>query len=67
MEFENVCEALEFLVEYLESESIKVKVYEGSEFVWERDATAQDVKDTVFEVVANIADLLGVSDIYLKE
>ena len=25
MEFENVCEALEFLVEYLESESIKVK------------------------------------------
>ena len=67
MEFENVRQALEFLVECLESESIKVKVYEGSEFVLERDATAQDVKDTVFEVVANIADLLGMSDIYLKE
>lgn len=51
MEFETVKEALKFLVDEIRTNG--------------QLATVEDVKEMVFEATVSIADLLGMSEIYL--
>lgn len=66
METENVREALKILLEYNDSElnpNLKIGETGGSQ----REATVKDVQEFNSGLLANIADLLGMSDLYLGE
>lgn len=59
-EFDNVREALEQLILINESE-----VHEITEDGVKRKANITDLRDLNKEVLCNLADLLGMSDLYL--
>lgn len=56
MEFESVKEALQYLYAVSQADRIKVDGHL---------ATVEDIQELVFEITANISDLLGLSEIYL--
>ena len=56
VEYENVREALNDALEMCEASGIQI---DG------KDATVADVQESIRERLINIADLLGLSDIYL--
>lgn len=56
MEFENVKDALKSAMEYAESSNLQV---DG------KPATAEDIQEMVRELLYNVADLLGMSEVYL--
>lgn len=57
VEYDNVREALADALEMCEASEIKI---DG------KDATVTDVQESIKERLINIADLLGLSDIYLN-
>lgn len=70
MEFENIRQALEYLYELSQLDEITIKTYEKQNctgLIEERHATVKDMQETMFEVAVNIADLLGLEEIYLDE
>ena len=70
MEFEIVRQALEYLYELSQLDEITIKTYEKqncTELIEERKATVKDMQEYMFEVAVNIADLLGLEEIYLDE
>lgn len=70
MEFENVREALEYLYELSQLDEITIQTYKKQnckDLIEERKATVKDIQEYVFEVAVNIADLLGLEEIYLDE
>lgn len=70
MEFENIRQALEYLYELSQLDEITIKTYEKQNctgLIEERKATVKDMQETMFEVAVNIADLLGLEEIYLDE
>lgn len=70
MEFENVRQALEYLYELSQLDEITIKTYENQNctgLIEERKATVKDMQEYMFEVAVNIADLLGLEEIYLDE
>ncbi|KAF0552540.1 hypothetical protein [Pediococcus acidilactici] len=62
-EFDNVKEALKDAIEIAESKGIKTKA--GNDKY--HSATAEDIQELMQERLYNIADLLGMSDLYLNE
>ncbi|MDT2436827.1 hypothetical protein P7D98_14930 [Enterococcus avium] len=58
VEYDNVREALADALEMCEASEIKI---DG------KDATVTDVQESIKERLINIADLLGVSELYLGE
>lgn len=58
MEFENMKEALTFLMDITNSKEITT---DGE------NATAEDIQELVREAAISMADLLGVSELYLNE
>lgn len=56
MEHENVKDALKAAIEIAESKGIKV---DG------KPATTEDFQEMVREILYNVADLLGMSEVYL--
>ena len=67
MEFENVRKALEYLLDVAQSTEMITKTYDGTGLTEERKATVKDMQDIMSEVAVNIADLLGMSEIYLNK
>lgn len=66
METENVREALRILLDYNDSKlnpNLKIGEFGGPQ----REATVKDVQEFNSGLLANIADLLGMSDLYLGE
>lgn len=66
MEYENVRAALKLLLEYNDIQlnpDLKIGIPGGPQ----RKATANDVQEFNSELLANIADLLGMSELYLGE
>ncbi|WP_318766606.1 hypothetical protein [Lactiplantibacillus carotarum] len=64
MEFENVREALRNLLDYNDSKvnsNLETRIDKGP---W-RKCTAKDVQEFNYEIAVNIADQLGMSDLYL--
>lgn len=62
-EFENVKDTLKDVIDLAESDWTTAEKGEG-EF---KPATVEDIQDLVKERLYNIADLLGMSDLYLKD
>lgn len=60
MQFENVREALEFLLD-INSQSSAVTNQDN------QPASVEDMKELNMEALANVADLLGMSDLYLDD
>lgn len=60
MEFENLREALAFMLD-INSESSAVTNEDN------RPASVDDMKELNMEALVNIADLLGMSDLYLDD
>ena len=63
MEYENVKEALKDAIEIAESKEV---------ITWDidtnsRPATTEEVREMIRERLYNIADLLGLSELYLKK
>lgn len=58
MEFENIKDALQFAIEVTESDPITV---DGN------PATIKDVQELIREPLCSIADLLGLSELYLEK
>ena len=70
MEFENVRQALEYLYKLSQLDEITIQTYEKQNYtglIEERKATVKDMQEYMFEVAVNIADLLGLEEIYLGE
>lgn len=70
MEFENIRQALEYLYELSQLDEITIKTYENQNstgLIEERKATVKDMQEYMFEATVNIADLLGLEEIYLDE
>ena len=70
MEFENIRQALEYLYELSQLDEITIKTYEKQNctgLIDERKETVKDMQEMMFEVAVNIADLLGLEEIYLDE
>ena len=67
MEFENVKQALEYLLDVAQSTEMVTKTYDGTGLIGERHTDVKDMQDIMFEVAVNIADLLGLEEIYLDE
>lgn len=68
MEYENVKEALKDMYAISQTKDLEIKTYTkpGCETPTSvRQATAKDMRELMFEFVVNIADLLGMEDIYL--
>ncbi|WP_455386335.1 hypothetical protein [Lactiplantibacillus pentosus] len=66
MGFENVREALKFLLEYNDTmlnPNLKSRVNGGK---WE-PSTVSEVQATNYDALAQAADMLGMSDLYLNE
>lgn len=63
MEFENVKAALKDAIDIASGTDLKVKTDDG-EF---RVATVKDVQELMNERLYSIADLLGMSDLYLDD
>ncbi|BEI53647.1 hypothetical protein [Lactiplantibacillus plantarum] len=66
MEFENVREALKFLLEYNDTTlnpNLKSRVNGGK---WD-PSTVNEVQATNYDTLAQAADMLGMSDLYLNE
>jgi len=64
MDYKNVREALKFLLEYNDSKlnpNLKTRYSNGG---WVA-STSKDVQEVNYESLANMADLLGMSDLYL--
>ena len=61
IEFGNVREALADAIKTVEAKEIKI--IDGDEEV---DATVEDVQELLRERLYNIADILGMSDLYVK-
>ncbi len=61
IEFGNVREALEDAIKTAEAKEIKI-IDDGKEV----DATVEDVQELLRERLYNIADILGMSDLYVK-
>lgn len=63
-EYENVREALSDLLELNDSQrnhDLKVRLGDGE---WHK-CTAHDIQEFNYEILASMADLLGMSDLYL--
>lgn len=67
MEFENVRQALEYLLDVAQSTEMITKTYDGTGLIEERKATVKDMQEYMFDVTVNIADLLGLEEIYLEK
>ena len=67
MEFENVRQALEYLLDVAQSTEMVTKTYDDTGLIEERHATVKDMQEMMFEVAVNIADLLGLEEIYLEK
>lgn len=70
MEFENVRQALEYLYELSQLDEITIKTYENQNctgLIEERKATVKDMQEYMLEMTTNIADLLGLEEIYLDD
>ena len=70
MEYENVREALKDMYAISQTKDLEIKTYTkpGCETPTSvRKATVKDMQDIMFEVAVNIADLLGLEEIYLDE
>ena len=76
MNFENIKDAMKFLLDYNKSGTENV-VYEAVDrpmtvkelrdnYVKSHKATAKDVKEANYEALAYIADELGMSELYLE-
>lgn len=63
MVFDNVKDVLKDAIEIAEGQEMKTKIGNGEY----RNATADDVQELIKERLYNIADLLGMSDIYLDD
>ena len=63
MDFENVKEALDSLIEFVEAGECYVIDSDGKKV----PASQEDILDLVREHAYNIADLLGLEDLYLKD
>lgn len=63
MEFDNIKDVLKDAIEIAEGKEMKTKIGNGEY----RNATADDVQELIKERLYNIADLLGMSDIYLDD
>ncbi|WP_268914089.1 hypothetical protein [Lentilactobacillus sp. SPB1-3] len=61
-DYDNVRNALKDAIEIAEAKEIKTKIGED-EF---RNATKQDIQELIAEPLYSIADLLGMSDLYLE-
>ncbi|MGQ2357681.1 hypothetical protein [Pediococcus pentosaceus] len=62
-EFENVRDALKEAIEIADAKGIKTKVGKNEY----HPATAEEVQEMLSERLYNIADLLGMSDLYLGD
>ena len=62
-EFENVRDALKEAIEIADAKGIKTKVGKNEY----HPATAEEVQEMLSEHLYNIADLLGMSDLYLDD
>ena len=60
MEFESLREALEFLLD-INSQSSEVTNQDN------QPASVEDMKELNMEALVNVADLLGISDLYLDD
>lgn len=67
MEFENVRQALEYMYKVSQLDEITIRTYDNTDLIEERKATVKDMQEYMFESVVNIADLLGLEEIYLGE
>ena len=67
MEFENVRQALEYMYKVSQLDEITIRTYDNTDLIEERKATVKDMQEYMFESVVNIADLLGLEEIYLDE
>lgn len=63
MEFDNVKAVLKDEIEITEGKEMKTRIGNGEY----RNTTAGDVQELIRERLYNIADLLGMSDIYLDD
>lgn len=62
-EFENVKDALKEAIEIADAKEIKTKVGKNEYHL----ATTEEVQEMLSERLYNIADLLGMSDLYLDD
>lgn len=70
MEYENVREVLKDMYAISQTKDLEIKTYAKPDCktpTSTRQATAKDMQELMFEFVVNIADLLGMEDIYLNE
>ena len=70
MEFKNVRQALEFLYKISQLDEITIQTYEKQNcigLIEEREATVKDMQEYMLEMTTNIADLLGLEEIYLDD
>jgi F0F1-type ATP synthase beta subunit len=63
IEFENVKDALKEAIEIVDVKGIKTKTGTGESHL----ATAEEIQSLLQERLYNIADLLGMSDLYLDD
>lgn len=62
IEYDNVKDALEDAIFYTENNDMKI-ISDGVK----RDATIEDYQEAIRERLYNIADLLGMSEVYLDK
>lgn len=62
IEYDNVKDALKDAIFYTENNDMKI-ISDGVK----RDATIEDYQESIRERLYNVADLLGMSEIYLKD
>lgn len=70
MEFKNVRQALEFLYKLSQLDEVTIQTYEKQNctgLIKEREATVKDMQEYMLEMTTNIADLLGLEEIYLDD
>ena len=70
MEFKNVRQALEFLYKLSQLDEVTIQTYEKQDcigLIEEREATVKDMQEYMLEMTTNIADLLGLEEIYLDD
>ncbi len=70
MEFKNVRQALEFLYKISQLDEVTIQTYEKQDcigLIEEREATVKDMQEYMLEMTTNIADLLGLEEIYLDD
>ena len=70
MEFKNVRQALEFLYKISQLDEVTIQTYEKQNcigLIEEREATVKDMQEYMLEMTTNIADLLGLEEIYLDD